>query len=192
MKDDAADEDRNPYAPPEADVEDVPSGLHADAERIRREHINHETSVKSIGCLFLLGGIALLMLGVGALAGGAPMDPELRGSGAAAIMGAVFVVMALIYLATAVGLQKLQPWARVLAAIFCGLSLINLPVGTIIGAYCLYLLLGAKGSMVFSTPYKHVISVTPHVKYKHSPIVIGFLVLLVAVLVIGVVAAIMK
>lgn len=180
------EDEHNPYAPPAADVDDVSGGAPTDAERIRREHINHETSVKSIGYLFLLGALGLVIGGVGLLAGGTgPRSQQNAGAESEAEllgMGIGFCFMAVVYLITAVGLQRLRPWARIVGAIFCALSLCSIPFGTLMGLYCLYLLLSAKGSTVFSREYQDVISVTPHVKYKHSPVMIGILVLLLLLL----------
>ena len=51
------DDPVNPYAPPEVEeVERKRDHKLAKAERIRREHIKHEASVKSLGCLHILGG----------------------------------------------------------------------------------------------------------------------------------------
>jgi hypothetical protein len=60
--------------------------------------------------------------------------------------------------------------------------------GLLLYSYLLYLLLSAKGAMVFSPGYKEIIEKTPHIKYKTSLIVkiaIGLFVAVVALAVIG-------
>lgn len=52
----------------------------------------------------------------------------------------VFGILALIYFIIAYGLLKGQSWARLLAIIFAIISLINIPVGTIIGIIVLWYL----------------------------------------------------
>ena len=59
----------------------------------------------------------------------------------------------------------LAPWGRIIGAVLSGIGLLGFPIGTILNGYFLYLLLGEKGSTVFSERYKRVIADTPHVKY---------------------------
>ena len=47
--------DLNPYAPPQAAVDYVAEAT-SEAESIRREHIKHEASIRSIGVLYYLSG----------------------------------------------------------------------------------------------------------------------------------------
>ena len=90
---------------------------------------------------------------------------------------------------TAIGLRRLQPWARIVAAILSTFGLLGIPIGTLIGAYFLYLLLSKKGSVVFSEEYKQVIAETPHLKYRTSKIVLVLLGLLLFLLFAGIMAA---
>ena len=73
--------------------------------------------------------------------------------------------------------------------ILAAIGLIGFPVGTLISAYILYLLGCQKGVQVFSDEYAEVIAATPHIKYRSSKLVIGLVVLLVALIVIGLIAA---
>ena len=73
-----------------------------------------------------------------------------------------------------------------------GASLAGAVVGSIIPAYVLYLLLSAKGTMVFSPEYKRIIAETPHVKYRTSCIVWGFLVVLLVILAIAVIGGVVS
>lgn len=60
------------------------------------------------------------------------------------------------------------------------LLLLYVPPGLFLG-YVLYLLRSRKGAVVFSPEYRAVIEKTPHVRYKQSRLVWGFVVLLVIV-----------
>ena len=62
------------------------------------------------------------------------------------------------------------------------IGLIGFPVGTLINAYVLYLLLSKKGRTIFTPAYLDVIAATPHVKYRTSIIVWIFLALIVVVM----------
>ena len=67
---------------------------------------------------------------------------------------------------------------RVLAV----LGLIQIPIGTIINGYVLYLMFSDKGKVVFSPEYQEIREATPEVKYKTSMIVWVFLAILVVLL----------
>lgn len=184
------EEPLNPYAPPEARDLESPMGSSLQrAEAVRREHIKHEASIKSIGCLHILGGIGcVIMLGfvvfaVGA-GGGRAAGPQLFG------VAAVYLAIGAASFASGVGLRMLAPWARIPAAIVCAVGLLGFPIGTLINGYFLWLLLGGKGSTIFSAEYRDVIEQTPHIKYVPW-LAIVLLVLLVLLFVgLGALAAI--
>lgn len=73
-----------------------------------------------------------------------------------------------------------------------GISLIGFPVGTLIGAYILYLLLGANGKVVFSPEYQAVIAQTPQIRYRTSKVVWILLGLVLLIIVFGLVALFIK
>ncbi len=164
----------NPYqAPAVAEV-----AAESDAETTRRKYLKHEASVKGVGSLYLLGGVlgilALLALFGGIAFGGGVGGPEVV---VLLLSGGIGVLQ----LIAGLGLRKLTNTGRILGAVTAGISLIGFPVGTLIGAYILYLLLGAKGKMVFSPEYQAVIAQTPHIRYR-TPLV--FWILLIVLLLI--------
>ncbi len=163
----------NPYAAPQAQL--VFPSARNDAERIRKEHIKHESSVKSVGVLYWLG--AILIFGVGAATfGSQPDDIPYRLGYLAGSAG----FGALLAWAGA-KIRKLEPVGKIPVGIFSGLGLLGFPFGTVVNAYILYLVFGAKGKFIFSDGYKQVIAATPHIKYRTSIIVwifVGLLVLL--------------
>ena len=166
----------NPYAAPAARVDDI--GGNPQAEAVRREHINHEASIKSVGVLYYLAGGGLTVGSIAGLAGA----PD-AGGGAVALLMLAFGVA---WLAAAWGLRALKSWARIVACVLSGIGLLGFPIGTLINGYILYLLLSKKGRMVFSPEYQEVIAATPHVKYKTSIIVWIFLALILALIVLGI------
>jgi hypothetical protein len=165
----------NPYAPPRAHVDDF-SGADSEAEEIRREHIKHETSIRSVGILYYLSGGLMSVLGIGMLGGF--MGGEARGPMAG--LGVVYLAIGALMLFLARGVRKLQPWARTTTIVLAAIGLLGFPTGTVINAYILYLMLAKKGKRVFEDDYKDIIADTPHVKYRTSIvvwIVLGILVL---------------
>ncbi len=215
-------EDANPFEAPRAGIGgSVPefAGGATDAELIRRAHIAHEASIRSIGILFYLNaffGVGVTIF-VALLAGGVvPTDPQ-AGAGlppgmlTGLLWGATVLCLLLtvLYYALGYGMRRLQTWARwtmvVLLAIFLlyvafvGVvsaimnpiaGVVTLVLGGLIPGYIFSLLVGPKGGVVFSPEYKAIILQTPHVKYKTSIIVKVFLGLLLLVIVLIVVAAI--
>lgn len=162
----------NPYQAPA--VVEVAAEL--DAESTRRKYLNHEASVKGVGSLYILGGVLGVIGLLGLLAGFAFGVQELV---ILVLMGGIGVMQ----LIAGPGLRKFTSTGRILGAVIAGISLIVFPIGTVIGAYILYLLLGAKGKVVFSPEYQAVIAQTPHIRYRTSKVV-WILLLLVLVLIV--------
>jgi hypothetical protein len=203
----------NPYAAPEAalggpDVGALSTADLAEAEAVRRKHIAHETSIKAIGSLHMLGAFGLLIaLGFLAFA-------SLSRSGAGVAVLVYVLVMTALNFALGFGLRALRSWARWVDVALLGLSfLINVasylygvaqanggpPAGRVVGmligssiipGYILYLLTSRKASVVFSPEYQDIIARTPHVKMQTSWLVKGCAVVLVVGLLFLVVAAI--
>lgn len=203
----------NPYAPSGSSYGDASLDGNFDlsqAELIRKSHLSHEANIQSFGCLYtlggimgILGGIAYIGIGIFILAGGTPPAAGAgAGAGAGAaqeplvagiittLVGIVFLAIATAQLFAGRSMQTLNPSGKILAVIVSAIGLLGVPCGTIISGYLLYLLLSAKGEMVFSSAYKEVMQATPHIRYRTSIIVWIFLFLLIGVILLGVVGAI--
>lgn len=66
-------------------------------------------------------------------------------------IGFGFLICAGIGIAAGCGLLTRQPWARMLAIIFGAISLIDIPFGTAIGVYTLWVLLPAESEQEYRT-----------------------------------------
>jgi hypothetical protein len=132
-----------------------------------------QTHVKVLGVLYLaVSGFflcAALFLGV-AMTGaagivGASADPgdaaiAIPVLGIAGTMLATFLAaFAIPGLATGYGLLNYKPWARILGIVLSALNLINVPFGTLVGGYGLWVLLNKDTEHLFSSPTP--ISTTP-------------------------------
>jgi hypothetical protein len=124
-----------------------------------------QTHVKVLGVLYLaVGGCMLvaalfLLMTMSGVAGivGAAADPEdaaiaipvlgIAGSALAAFLG----LFALPSLITGYGLLNFKPWARIVGIVLSAISLINIPFGTIIGVYGLWVLLSKDTERLFDT-----------------------------------------
>jgi hypothetical protein len=159
----------------------------ADAERIRREHISHEASVRSVGILYFIGAVLSIAIAVMTIV--LATQEEFL---VAAIAAGVLLVIGGAQLWVGIGLRRLRSWARIPTAILSGIGLLGFPLGTLINAYILYLVLSRKGAMVFSDDYKAIMEQTPHIKYRMSIIVwivLGILLLIILLAIVGGIAS---
>jgi hypothetical protein len=169
----------NLYEAPKAPVADVPQASF-EAENLRKLHVSHEASIKSVGLLYIFGGLMLLFVGVvtmvAMLAGSMESGPWVG------LYGFFLLALGIGYSWSGMGLRRLSTWARKPAAGLACLGLLAFPAGTLINGYILWLFLSAKGRMIFSSEYAEIVRITPHIKHRTSIIVWIFVVLLVVVL----------
>jgi hypothetical protein len=129
-------DDSNPFAAPMADIghRTFPLDLENDseAELVRRYHLSHEASIKSVGLLnYVLGGFslsmafALLLMSLGLIA-----NPPEPGNGGGPLQGFFLIFAALFYgtlgtiaVALGYGIRRLQVWARWTTMILSALAL---------------------------------------------------------------------
>ncbi len=179
----------NPYAPPQADI--LPGSVEApeDAEVVRRELLNHETSIRGIGSLYLLGAFLcgfgmVVMLIMAAAQFSVETSPVMLG-------GALFyALLGWISYYLGRGLRRLDEKVLIGTTILAVIGLLGFPFGTLINIYVLYLLHSQKGKRVMTPEYQAVIAHTPHIKYRTPLWLIILVVLIVAAVILGIVAAI--
>lgn len=171
--------DANPYAAPKAELVPVVAGDRDEALAIRRAHLRHEAGLRSLGSLWMFGGLVLLVGSVGLL-----FSADLP-----AAVPAVSLVLGVAFLVCALDVRRLSPRARVTGSILAAFSLINIPVGTLIGLYALYLFHSEKGRVVLDVDYARIRELTPDVKYRTSVLVWIALAVLLAAVAFGVLAA---
>jgi hypothetical protein len=180
----------NPYAPPKARVEDVVQAS-SEAEAIRREHIKHEASIRSIGVLDYLGGGALCFAAIGLILMGLSGKANATVPFAAAL-GFTYLVLGVLGIFLGRGLRNLRAWARITSIVLAVIGLLGFPVGTLINGYILYLLLSKKGQRIFAADYPEIVAATPHIKYRTSMLVWGLLSLVALLIVSLLVAAMLR
>ncbi len=102
----------------------------------------------AISALRLIPGLLLTVLaGAGLFPPEAPRFVPALLSG----IGMVFLILAGIGIAAGWGLLARQPWARMLAIVFGAISLIDIPFGTALGIYSLWVLLPAESEQEYKT-----------------------------------------
>jgi hypothetical protein len=173
----------NPYAPSNFGPDAASFESQGDAESIRRAHISHEASIKSVGILYYLGGFITLMAALAVLLTAQDLPPI-----EVVVLLVVYLILGALGLVAGYGIRRLTAWGRIISAVFAVIGLIGVPIGTIINGYILWLIFSKKGQMVFSPEYKAIIEATPHVKYKTSLIVKVFLALLLLLILMGIIA----
>ena len=171
-----AAEIENPYRSPTAESTVAIPPI-TQAELIRRQHLNHEASIKAIGGLYLLGAMIWLALAIGVvvtvLAGpGFNFGPTFPAPASwVSLMLGFFIVIPGI---AGWGLRTLRPWGRwmavLISVVMIALSIWSPGIGVLLSGYVLYLLLCKKGQMVFSQEYQQIIQQTPHVRIKTSAV----------------------
>lgn len=172
----------NPYAAPEEQA--FPGSLAAsDAEVVRRQFIHCESNIKSISGLMILGG---LLISCGFALATADVFTGSNGDFWSSPRGLFFlsVILAGIWqIYAGIQLRRLKLTSRVPAAIACGLWILFVPVGTILGGVSLWYILRPAANFVFSKEYAEVVRCTPEVTTSTS--IAGWSVLLVILFVGG-------
>ena len=123
-----------------------------------------DTHVKVLAVLYIVFGALGSLAGLSLMAvlsvigaAGAASDPDawialpvLGLTGAA--LGAFMLMLSLPGIIAGVGLLKYRPWARILTIVLSALNLMNIPFGTILGVYGLWVMLSDAGSRLFAPP----------------------------------------
>lgn len=122
-----------------------------------------QTHVKALAVLFVVfSGLGILAaVGAMVLFGGAAGIVGMAAEGedaaiAMPIIGLTGTVLTIFLFAVSLpgliagfGLLSLKPWARILGIVLCAIQLINIPIGTILGAYGLWVLLNKESERLF-------------------------------------------
>lgn len=122
------------------------------------------THVKVLGVLYIvlsaIGLCAALFFGLALGAAGGIVGQAASPEDAAValpvigIAGTAFVVFLLAVslpgLITGIGLLKFQPWARIVGIVLAAINLINIPFGTALGIYGLWVLFNKDTETLFS------------------------------------------
>ncbi len=69
--------------------------------------------------------------------------------GVGPVLAGLCLLFSLPGLLAGYGLLMYRPWARTLALILCFLNLLNIPLGTALGAYGLWVLLSSEGQQYY-------------------------------------------
>jgi hypothetical protein len=155
-------------------------------DAIRREHLDHEASIRSIGILHYLGGGLLALSTVVVLIAGAigSAHGSAEIAGIAVGVGLLIGALAALHLWVGRGLRRLNPNVAIPATILSALGLFGFPVGTFVNGYILYLLHSQKGKFILGEGYQEIVAATPHIRYR-TPV---WLIVVAALIIVGVIA----
>ena len=111
-----------------------------------------------LGALGLIGAAIVLVIfgGAAGIVGMVAAHEEPEAAIAVPILGIVGLGICLIILTMSipdliagVGLLKFRPWARILGLVISVLSLVHIPIGTVVGVYGLWVLLSKETEALF-------------------------------------------
>ena len=152
-------EDDNPFAPPDAVIGDRLAAFEieteADAELVRRFHLAHESSIRSMGLLGYLGAaFGMLFALVTLLAAVSPIPPGAIPPGSSEPLIRLFMWAGLVFygglsvvsFVLGFGLRRLQVWSRWTAIVLLVLSTLY---SLLVGGF-LALFLGGRGALPLS------------------------------------------
>jgi len=100
-------------------------------------------------------GVAGGVVGANADAHDAAIALPIIGLAGSALI-AFILALSLPGLITGIGLLKMKPWARIAGMVLAVLHLINIPLGTALGIYALWVLLNKETETLFSSPVVRV------------------------------------
>src|SRR5262245_59439530 len=121
-----------------------------------------QTHVKVLAILHIVFGALGVLIGLGlfvvfgGVAGLVQMDNDPDAEFVAPMMCAIGGIVLVVILALSIpgiaagiGLLSFQPWARILTIVLSILGLLNIPLGTALGVYGLWVLFKAEGAQLF-------------------------------------------
>ena len=121
------------------------------------------THVKVLGWFFIVFGafyvclafFSSMILGlIATMVGSQGGEDAAIGVGVLGFAGAAAFIFLLAIgipgIITGIGLLKLRPWARIVGIVLSAINLINIPFGTILGVYGLWILLNKETETLFS------------------------------------------
>ena len=121
------------------------------------------THVKVLGVLYIafsaLGVCAALFMGLvfGAVGGAVAADGSSEAAAALPFIGlagsaltAFLLAISLPGLIAGIGMLSFKPWARIIGIVLSAINLINIPFGTILGIYGLWVLLNKETEGLFA------------------------------------------
>jgi len=112
-----------------------------------------------LGALGALAGVGLLLMfgGIAGIVGISAKEPNaLLAVPIIGIVGTFLCVLLLVLSLPAIlagyGLLKYRPWGRILGIVLSALNLLNIPIGTVLGIYGLWVLLNGETERLFENP----------------------------------------
>ena len=97
----------------------------------------------ALGGLFALGALGLVVLGL--LAAGSQGGLTLPAGVTGAMILTPLCLLTALHLAAGIGFLRLERWARSLVFVLSFVALLNVPLGTAVGGYSLWVLYHTRG-----------------------------------------------
>ena len=121
-----------------------------------------ENHVKILGILYIIFSALLLFTGILlfiTLAGGGLISQDAQALAITTLIGTIlaffFIILSLPGLIGGFGLLKYWNWARILVIVLAILNLFNIPFGTALGIYSLWILFKPEAIVLFEQKYAY-------------------------------------
>lgn len=115
----------------------------------------HITILGALYLAFSLLGLLGAVIVFVAIVGGGMLSGDMQAIGITSAVGttiALFlVIISLPGILAGVGLLKRRPWARILALVLGCLNLLNIPFGTLLGIYTIWVLMNSETTNILSS-----------------------------------------
>jgi hypothetical protein len=99
--------------------------------------------------LLIAGFVVVTVVGGGLISG--DRDAIAITSVVGTVVGGFFALLSLPNIIAGLGLIKFRPWARILTLILSALDLVNMPVGTLLGVYTIWVILQDETEKLFGS-----------------------------------------
>jgi hypothetical protein len=139
-------------------------------ERDRTVHRVHEARVRILGIVFMVrGGLRLGTMAIAAISYAwdpSSINEDFGGLAMLGTFGVLYTVAGALSAAGGWGMHQLKPWGRVAGLVVSAISLLSIPVGTLLGVWGGVLLLTPKGRRVLAPDYAAIRTATPYLRWK--------------------------
>lgn len=157
----------NPYAAPVGSLDPF-DPLGGDDISVRKQFIDCEANVRSIGSVLTIGGLAVVMV-FGIVGWMFFVDRHTQPKSFwIALLCWIPVAIGVSQIFVGFGVRRLDNRHRIGAIVFCALWILFVPVGTLIGGVSLWYLLRPAATYVFTKQYRNIVERTPIVEFSTS------------------------
>ena len=119
--------ENNPYRPPSSEIEVITNREEGQLDfKSAKKIYQRSSNINALNFLIMLG-LIIICVAIGPILS----EPDSAG------IGIFLLLISALYVAGTIGLWTRAAWGRIVGMIICCIFMINVPIGTIIGIFCL-------------------------------------------------------